>query len=218
MIAAGHFPAKRQSSSQEEGRSPARGCEQRTSHPMSCERKLHSVSTDKEVDDASRPQPETSKLRKDVGVFSGKKLTLRQPRIETLSRTYHLNAHRTHSLRANTFAASSPEPYWHPSIRRCTGMTSASRAGCRKRTCCFLARTRTNIVPYLIYLYLPFMIEYRNVPTTAIADPVAPRGVSLLPKTSTVARMMQTRLIVLAMEWVTGDTWLRVMKATSLYA
>ena len=92
----------------------------------------------------------TSKLRPDVGVFSGKKLALRQPRIETLSRTYYLNAHRTHSLRAwNTFATCSPEPYWHPSIRRCPGMTSASRAGCRKRTCRFLAATRTNIVPYL---------------------------------------------------------------------
>jgi len=41
---------------------------------------------------------------------------------------------------------------------------------------------------------------------TAIADPAAPRPVILLPKTSTVARMMQTRLTVFAMEWVMGET------------
>ena len=57
-----------------------------------------------------------------------------------------------------------------------------------------------------VYLNLAFASEYISVPATAVAEPIAPSVVSLLPKTRTVARMMHTRLIVLAIECVTGDT------------
>jgi hypothetical protein len=57
-------------------------------------------------------------------------------------------------------------------------------------------------------------MEYEKVPRTAMVLPTVPRNVSLLPKMRTVVRMMQTRLIVLAIECVMGDTLLSATKAT----
>ena len=51
----------------------------------------------------------------------------------------------------------------------------------------------------------------------AIDEPMAPMRLIGLRKTRQVATMMAMRLTVLQMEWVMGATWLRVMKAISLY-